>query len=241
MNRVGRRDAVKACGSASSSTPSWSNSPLMRTRDQRSRAERYRREAERRRTLLALTWTASGTSRYYDDGASLGSIHDSECKIDSITQSWAVLSKRFSPVRGARHGCRAHAPDSPRVADSAAADASIRRRDPRSRVHQGLSAWHPRERGQYTHAAVWVVMASARLGNGDEAVELFHMLNPVNHTRTAAGVERYKAEPYVLAGDVYANPLHVGRAGWSWYTGSAGWMYQAGLDSILGLRRRAPR
>ena len=92
--------------------------------------------------------------------------------------------------------------------------------------------------GQYTHAAVWTVMAMARLGYGDEAVELFHMLNPVNHTRTAADVERYKAEPYVLAGDVFAHPAHAGRAGWTWYTGSAGWMYRAGLESILGLRRR---
>ena len=91
--------------------------------------------------------------------------------------------------------------------------------------------------GQYTHAAVWTVMAVARLGNGDEAVELFHLLNPINHTRTAADVERYKAEPYVTAGDVYAHPAHAGRGGWTWYTGSAGWMYRAGLESILGLKR----
>ena len=91
--------------------------------------------------------------------------------------------------------------------------------------------------GQYTHAALWVVMAMARLGSGDEAVELFHMLNPVNRTRTAADVERYKAEPYVIAGDVYAHPAHAGRGGWTWYTGAAGWMYRAGLESILGLRR----
>jgi cyclic beta-1,2-glucan synthetase len=92
--------------------------------------------------------------------------------------------------------------------------------------------------GQYTHAAAWAVMAMARLGYGDEAVELFHMLNPANHTRTAADVERYKGEPYVIAGDVLAHPAHAGRAGWTWYTGSAGWMYRAGLESVLGLRRR---
>ena len=91
--------------------------------------------------------------------------------------------------------------------------------------------------GQYTHAAVWVVMAMAALGSGDEAVELFHLLNPINHTRTPADVERYKAEPYVVAGDVYAHPQHAGRGGWTWYTGSAGWMYRAGLESILGLQR----
>ena len=91
--------------------------------------------------------------------------------------------------------------------------------------------------GQYTHAATWVVMAVARLGAGDEAVELFHMINPINHTRTPADVDRYKAEPYVLAGDVYSHPAHVGRAGWTWYTGAAGWMYRAGLEQILGLTR----
>jgi cyclic beta-1,2-glucan synthetase len=80
-------------------------------------------------------------------------------------------------------------------------------------------------------------MALAKLGSGDEAGELFHMLNPVNHTRTGPDVARYRGEPYVVAGDVCAHPEHAGRAGWTWYTGSAGWMYRAGLESILGLRR----
>ena len=95
--------------------------------------------------------------------------------------------------------------------------------------------------GQYTHAASWLVMALARLGSGDEAAELFHMLNPINHTRTSSDVDRYKGEPYVVAGDVYAHPEHAGRAGWTWYTGSAGWLYRAGLESILGLRRHGDR
>jgi cyclic beta-1,2-glucan synthetase len=80
-------------------------------------------------------------------------------------------------------------------------------------------------------------MALARLGSGDEAAELFHMLNPINHTRTSSDVARYRGEPYVIAGDVCAHPDHAGRAGWTWYTGSASWMYRAGLESILGLRR----
>jgi cyclic beta-1,2-glucan synthetase len=92
--------------------------------------------------------------------------------------------------------------------------------------------------GQYTHAALWVVMAAARLGSGDEAVELFHLLNPINHARTPADVARYMVEPYVVAADVYAHPAHVGRGGWTWYTGSASWMHRAGLESILGLERR---
>jgi cyclic beta-1,2-glucan synthetase len=92
--------------------------------------------------------------------------------------------------------------------------------------------------GQYTHAALWTVMAIARLGSGDEAVELFHMLNPINHTRTQRDVERYQAEPYVVAADVYTHPSHLGRGGWTWYTGSASWMYRLGLEAILGLRPR---
>ena len=94
-----------------------------------------------------------------------------------------------------------------------------------------------RERRAYTHAAVWTVMAVARLGSGDEAMELFHMLNPINHSRTAADADRYRTEPYVLAGDVYSHPAHPGRGGWSWYTGAAGWLYRTGLESLLGLRR----
>jgi cyclic beta-1,2-glucan synthetase len=95
-----------------------------------------------------------------------------------------------------------------------------------------------RENGaQYTHAAAWVVMALAQLRSGDEAMEVFHMLNPINHSRTPADVERYRAEPYVIAGDVHAHAPWVGRGGWTWYTGSAGWLYRAGLETLLGLRR----
>jgi cyclic beta-1,2-glucan synthetase len=91
--------------------------------------------------------------------------------------------------------------------------------------------------GQYTHAALWTVIALARLGLGDEAMELFHMINPINHMRTAEGLEKYRAEPYAVAADVYAHPMHIGRGGWTWYTGSAGWMYQAAIEALLGLRR----
>jgi cyclic beta-1,2-glucan synthetase len=90
--------------------------------------------------------------------------------------------------------------------------------------------------GQYTHAALWTVIALARLGRGDAAMELFHMMNPVNHTRTPEAVDRYRGEPYVVAADVYAHPMHVGRGGWTWYTGSAGWMYRAAVEACLGLR-----
>jgi cyclic beta-1,2-glucan synthetase len=92
--------------------------------------------------------------------------------------------------------------------------------------------------GQYTHGAIWSVLAFAELGEGDKAGELFSILNPINHASTRAGVHRYKVEPYVMPADVYTVPPHVGRGGWTWYTGSAGWMYQAGVEWILGFRLR---
>jgi cyclic beta-1,2-glucan synthetase len=92
--------------------------------------------------------------------------------------------------------------------------------------------------GQYTHAATWMILALARLGRGDEAMELFDMVNPINHTRTSERLHRYRGEPYVVAADVYAHSMHVGRSGWTWYTGSAGWLYQSAIDGLLGLRRR---
>jgi cyclic beta-1,2-glucan synthetase len=92
--------------------------------------------------------------------------------------------------------------------------------------------------GQYTHAALWNVLAFARLGDGDRAAELFSLLNPVNHTRTPDEVARYGAEPYDVAADVYSVPPHTGRGGWTWYTGSAGWMYRVGVETILGITLR---
>ena len=89
--------------------------------------------------------------------------------------------------------------------------------------------------GQYTHAALWTVLAFARLGDGDRAMQLFQMLNPVTHTLTPEDVAKYRAEPYVVAADVYSRPPHNGRGGWTWYTGSAGWMYRVGVEALLGL------
>jgi cyclic beta-1,2-glucan synthetase len=93
--------------------------------------------------------------------------------------------------------------------------------------------------GQYTHGAIWTVLALTRMGAGDEAVEMFHLLNPLNHARDGASAHRYGGEPYVVAGDVYSHPMHAGRAGWTWYTGSAAWMYRAGLEGILGIELAA--
>jgi cyclic beta-1,2-glucan synthetase len=92
--------------------------------------------------------------------------------------------------------------------------------------------------GQYTHAAIWSVMAFAELGEGDKAVEFFSLLNPIHHASTPADVHKYKVEPYVVAADIYSEPPHVGRGGWTWYTGAAGWLHRAGLEWILGFRKR---
>ncbi len=214
--------------------------PLCEARGDGLRAERYRSEVSRLASTLELTWDGEWYRRgYYDDGTPLGAAQNDECKIDSIAQSWAVLSGAV-PLRFADRAIDAVRTHLIRRGHQVAL--LLTPPFDRSAQEPGYVKGYPpgvRENGgQYTHAALWVVMAMARLGSGDEAMELFHMLNPVNHTRTAADVDRYKAEPYVVAGDVSAHPAHAGRGGWSWYTGSAGWMYRAGLESILGLRRR---
>jgi cyclic beta-1,2-glucan synthetase len=213
---------------------------LCRARNDDIRGGRYMDEARRLATQLERSWDGEWYRRgYYDDGTPLGSAQNDECSIDSISQSWAVLS-RAVPIRFAER-----AMDAVRTSLVARESQMLLLLNPpfdRSAQDPGYIKGYPpgvRENGgQYTHAAVWIVMALARLGSGDEAAEFFHMLNPINHTRTAPDVVRYKTEPYVMAGDVYARPPHAGRGGWSWYTGSAGWMYRAGIESILGLRRR---
>jgi cyclic beta-1,2-glucan synthetase len=212
--------------------------PLCEARGDPARARRWRGEARHLSQMLELAWDGEWYRRaYFDDGTPLGTASNDECKIDSLAQSWAVLSGAGAARRAER------ALDSVRTHLVRRGAALVLLLDPpfdRGQLDPGYIRGYPpgiRENGgQYTHAAVWVVMALARRGAGDEAMELFHMLNPVNHTRTPAAVDRYRGEPYVLAGDVYSHPFHVGRAGWTWYTGSAGWMYRAGIESILGLR-----
>ena len=214
--------------------------PLCRAQADAARADRYLADARRLSNMLDLSWDGEWYRRgHYDDGTPLGSAENDECRIDSISQSWAVLSGA-APIRLAER-----AMDAVRAALVARSSQIVLLLHPpfdHSAQEPGYIKGYPpgvRENGgQYTHAAVWVVMALARLGSGDEAAEFFHLLNPVNHARTAADLARYKTEPYVMAGDVYAQAPHAGRGGWSWYTGSAGWMYRAGLESILGLRRR---
>ena len=214
--------------------------PLCLGRADGARADRYLAEAGRLAASLARSWDGEWYRRgYYDDGTPLGSAQNDECSIDSIAQSWAVLSGAV-PIRFAER-----AMDAVRTSLVARGSQTLLLLHPpfdRSVQDPGYIKGYPpgvRENGgQYTHAAVWIVMALARLGSGDEAAEFFHMLNPINHGRTATDEARYKTEPYVMAGDVYALSPHAGRGGWSWYTGSAGWMYRAGTESILGFRRR---
>ncbi|PWU25514.1 MAG: hypothetical protein C5B48_00915 [Candidatus Rokuibacteriota bacterium] len=176
---------------------------------------------------------------YFDDGTPLGSAGDAECQIDSIAQSWAVLSGAADPARAAYAMA---AVEEHLVRSQAGLILLFTPPFDRTPRDPGYIKGYPpgvRENGgQYTHAAVWAVMAMAALGNGDRASELFALLNPINRSRTPADVEQYQVEPYVVAADVYSEPPNAGRGGWTWYTGSAGWMYRAGLESILGVKVR---
>jgi cyclic beta-1,2-glucan synthetase len=241
MNRVGHR------GRGESVWLGWFLSKILRdfaaivqSRGDSERAARWRGERERMGAMLEQAWDGDWYRRaYFDDGTPLGSAQSQECRIDAISQSWAVLSGAAPPRRAER------AMDAVRM-QLVRRDANVIQLLAPPFDHASLDPGYIRgyvpgvreNGGQYTHAALWTVMAIAHLGSGDEAVELFHMLNPINHTRTPADVERYKVEPYVVAADVYTHPAHIGRGGWTWYTGSAAWMYRTGLESILGLRRR---
>lgn len=183
-------------------------------------------------------WYRRGT---FDDGTPLGSAASDECQIDSIAQSWAVLSGAANPQRAAT----AMASMTQRLVQPGPGLALLftppfdsTPRDP------GYIKGYPpglRENGgQYSHAAMWAILAQCGLGNGDAAGELFSLVNPVNHALTPEAVERYKTEPYAVAADVYANPQHTGRGGWTWYTGSAAWMHRAGIEGILGLTWSGP-
>jgi cyclic beta-1,2-glucan synthetase len=208
-------------------------------RGESERARRWRAHAEAVRDALERhAWDGGWYHRaYFDDGTPLGSAGDDECRIDAIAQSWAVLSGAADPARAA---VAMAAVDEHLVRDDAGLILLFTPPFDRTPRDPGYIKGYPpgvRENGgQYTHAAVWTVMAIAGLGHGDRAGELFGYLNPINRARTRADVERYQVEPYAMAADIYSEPPHVGRGGWTWYTGSAGWMYRAGLESILGIR-----
>ncbi len=222
-------------------TTLWEFARLAEARGEHERAASWRQHVRSLQAALeSEAWDGDWYRRaYFDDGTPLGSARNSECRIDSIAQSWAVISGAANPARAVRA--------------MAAVEEYLVRRDQElvllftppfdhAPLDPGYIKGYPpgvRENGgQYSHAAMWSVMAFAALGDGDKAGELFSILNPINRTSTRAGVYRYKVEPYVVAADVYAEPPHVGRGGWTWYTGAAGWMYRAAIESILGFRLR---
>jgi cyclic beta-1,2-glucan synthetase len=215
--------------------------PLARRLGDNSRSERWIAHATGLRAALERAgWDGDWYRRaYYDDGTPLGSAASSECRIDAIAQSWSVISGAAEPARASR-AMRAVQEQLVR-ADAGLALLFTPPFD-HTPLDPGYIKGYPpgvRENGgQYTHAAAWSVIALAMLGEGDKAMELLAMLNPVNRTSTRAAVQRYKVEPYVTAADVYSVAPHVGRGGWTWYTGSSGWMYRAGLEWILGFRRQ---
>jgi cyclic beta-1,2-glucan synthetase len=215
--------------------------PLAEARSDRKRVAAWRAHAAALAASLERSAWDGGWYRrgWFDDGAPLGSAASDECRIDSIAQSWAVISGA-APEARAREAM-------------AALDRELIRRDEglallftppfdRSPRDPGyIKAYPPGVRengGQYTHAAAWAVIAFAMLGEGEKAHALFELLNPINHARSRAAAHRYRVEPYVVAADVYSVGPHVGRGGWTWYTGSAAWLQRAGVEWILGLRRK---
>jgi cyclic beta-1,2-glucan synthetase len=217
---------------------------IARTRGDMAFSERCRSEAEELRGNIERSgWDGEWYRRaYFDDGSPLGSAANTECQIDSIAQSWAILSRAGEPERSRRA--------------MAAVDERLVRRDKgliqlldppfgRAGADPGyIRGYVPGVRengGQYTHAAIWSAMAFASLGEGERAWDLAAMINPVNHGKSSGTISTYRVEPYVVAADVYAYPPHTGRGGWTWYTGSAGWMYRLLLESLLGVRLEGER
>jgi cyclic beta-1,2-glucan synthetase len=217
--------------------------PFCDAREDRERGAQYRAHVTKLKTALENAWDGDWYTRaYFDDGAPLGSSRNDECRIDSIAQSWGALSGAADKQRVTR-------------AMAAVEEYLVRRADgivmlfsppfDRGALDPGyIKGYVPGVRengGQYTHAALWALIAYAMLGDGDRAGEMFGLLNPVNHSLTRVGLHKYRVEPYVVAGDIYTVPPHTGRGGWTWYTGSAAWMYRAGLESILGFQLAGAR
>jgi cyclic beta-1,2-glucan synthetase len=203
------------------------------------------RESARRmsRTIEQTSWDGEWYRRgYFDDGTPLGSSQSEEAQIDSLPQSWSVISGAGDPARAkqAMNSVEQHL-----VRNNERLLLLFTPPFDHSKPNPGYIAGYPpgvRENGgQYTHAALWVAMAFARMGDGRRAVDILQMLNPIEHTRTPEDCAAYKAEPYVVAADVYSLESQPGRAGWTWYTGSAGWTYRVWLEEVLGFRLRGDR
>ncbi len=209
--------------------------------DDKDRAARYINEAEKLKAAIdGNGWDGNWYKRaYYDDGTPLGSTENNECTIDSISQSWAVLSNAGDNekcIKAMESLKKYLIKEDEGIILLFAPPFDKGEKDPGY-----IKSYVPgvRENGaQYTHAASWVISAFAALGRGDTAWKLFNMINPVNHTKTIKECSIYKTEPYVMSADVYSVNPHAGRGGWSWYTGAAGWFFKAGLEFILGFKKR---
>jgi cyclic beta-1,2-glucan synthetase len=208
------------------------------------RANRWREHASELKAAVEMHgWDGAWYRRaYFDDGSPLGSAANAECRIDSIAQTWGIMSGAADSERALRamQSVREYL-----VRDGD--DLILLFTPPFDKTDRDpgyIKSYPPGVRengGQYTHAAIWTVIAYAMLGDGDQAMDLLRMLNPINRTTTRTGIYAYKVEPYVLAADIYAEAPHLRRGGWTWYTGASGWFYRAGLESILGLQVRAER
>jgi cellobiose phosphorylase len=211
---------------------------LARQRDDLSTCDRYRIEAGRLRgNIENEAWDGAWYRRaYFDDGTPLGSAQNDNCQIDSISQSWSVLSGAGTRERSV-------------VAMESVNQRLVRRKDhliqlldppfDKSELNPGyIKGYVPGVRengGQYTHAAIWTAMAFAELGDSERAWELLNLINPINHGSNPQSIANYRVEPYVVAADVYGVTPHIGRGGWTWYTGSSGWMYRLITESLLGI------
>ena len=213
--------------------------PEMERRDDVDRISRYRDYRQRlRRALNENAWDGEWFIRAFDDdGTPLGSHRSEECRIDALVQAWSVLSGAADDAKARQALDSVHR----LLTDEQAG--IIRLLTPafdRTKQDPGyIKGYLPGVRengGQYTHGILWVIKAWTKLGCGDRAARLLEMISPVTHTRDRQAVQTYQTEPYVIAADVYGEPPHVGRGGWSWYTGSAGWMLRVALESILGFQ-----
>jgi cyclic beta-1,2-glucan synthetase len=215
--------------------------PLARRRGDDTLAQRCDSERHAlRERLEASAWDGQWYRRaWFDDGTPLGSRDSPECSIDAVAQSWSVLDGGTDTARTREAmdalAARLVRPDAMLVQ---LLDPPFDRKGPDPGYIAGYLPGVRENGGQYTHAAVWAAMAFAALGDSRRAWQLMDIINPLHHGRTPEEVAVYQVEPYVVAADIYSMPPHTGRGGWSWYTGSAGWMYRLVLESLLGLRLR---
>mgnify|MGYP001070248675 CR=1 FL=1 len=214
--------------------------PYAEQRGETERAKRWRDYAADMRVALEQAWDGQWYRRgYYDDGTPLGSHESAECQIDTIAQSWSVLAGAANP----QHAAQAMASVDRLLVDRQYQIARLFTPPfDNSTKNPGYIKTYPpgvRENGgQYTHGAIWSVFAWARLGDGDRAAALFDLLNPIHHSDSTEAVARYKVEPYASCADVYSVAPYLGRGGWTWYSGSAAWLYRAGLEAVLGFQLR---